>query len=243
MATFSWAGATDIGRARRSNQDAVLPDDTGLGPGPVVVAVADGLGAYQGSEVAARLAIDSIATAGLADLGPEGLVTAAHTRIVDHIDAIIGAQPGMSRMSTTLTLAVLRPGGLIDIGHVGDSRAYGSDGLGITQLTTDHTVAMDLVRAGHLSAAEATRHPGWHTMSNWLGRDHPFWVETQALVLGHGDRLLLCSDGLSNMLPDESIGALLYSGTPDEACWALIDAANHAGGVDNISVVVVAMEV
>jgi PPM family protein phosphatase len=242
MVTFSWAGATDVGRARRSNQDAVLPDDTGLGPGPVVVAVADGLGGYAGSDVAARLAIEAVASSSPADSGPEELVAAAHRRILDHIDLIADSQPALVDMSTTLTLAVLQPGGLVEIGHVGDSRAYGSDGAGMAQLTTDHTVAMDLVRAGRLSEMEAPGHPGWHTMSNWLGRSHSYWVETRAVVCGLGDRLLLCSDGLSNMLPGPVIYSILHSGTPDEVCSALIAAANDAGGSDNISVVVVSVE-
>ena len=242
MVTFSWAGATDIGLVRRTNQDAVLPDDMGLGPGPVVVAVADGLGAYAGSEIASRLVIDAISTCPADEMNPEQLVAVAHQRLTDHIEVVEKIHPALVNMSTTLTLAILRPGGLIEIGHIGDSRAYGSDGLGIAQLTTDHTIAMDLVRAGRLAARDAAGHPGWHTMSNWLGREHRYWVETHALVFGRGDRLLLCSDGLSNLVPEDVIGGLLYAGTPDESCTALIDAANRAGGSDNISVVVVSVE-
>jgi len=242
MVTYAWAGATHVGVTRLLNQDAVLPDDLGLGPGPVVVAVADGLGAYQGSEVASRLAIEAIASGPIADIGPAELVAAAHDRIVRHIESIADEQPGMAQMSTTLTLAVLRRDGLIEVGHVGDSRAYRWDGWRLAQVTNDHTVAMDLVRAGRLAEIDAPRHPGWHTMSNWLGIDAPYWVETHELVLGSNERFLLCSDGLSNMVPDDVVGSLLRSGSADEACTALIHAANQAGGADNVSVVVVAVE-
>ena len=140
-------------------------------------------------------------------------------------------------MATTLTLACLRPGGLIEIGHVGDSRAYVGDGTTLLQVSEEHTAAMDLVRSGELAADDAEDHPGWHTISSWIGWE-ACRADSKELQLEAGERLLLCSDGLSNMVGDDDIASLLFSGSPDEAAAALIAAANAAGGSDNITVVV-----
>lgn len=237
MINYRWSGATDVGRLRLRNEDAVLPNDVGLGPGPVVVAVADGLGGHPGGDIASRLAVSAVSI-GTLDAGPEALVDAAHVRLRNRISELIGDHPEMVAMATTLTLAILHPGGRIEIGHVGDSRAYVSDGRLLAQLTNDHTVAMDLVREGALTEGEAEQHAGWHVMSNWLGWDD-CRVETHELELRPSERLLLCSDGLTNMVPHDEVRSLLFDGTAEEACQRLVAAANEAGGADNISVVVV----
>jgi serine/threonine protein phosphatase PrpC len=145
------------------------------------------------------------------------------------------------QMATTLTFAVLIPDATVLIGHVGDSRAYIGDGTDIIQVTNDHTVAMDKVGTGELSLADAEHDPRWHVLSNWIGWE-PHRLETWELRVEPGDRLLLCSDGLSNMIDDDSIVELLFSGMPQAVSRKLIDAANDAGGSDNISVVVVEVE-
>lgn len=239
--TYLWAGASDVGRVRLVNEDAVLPNDLGVGPGPVTVAIADGLGGHPGGDVASRLAIDAIASAPTDEVGPADLVQLAHERLRAHIATAAEHDPSLIAMSTTLTLAILRPGGTVHIGHVGDSRAYRWDQFEFSQVTTDHTVAMDLVRMGRLDPEEASHHPGWHRVSNVVGWAD-CWVETHRLVMERGDRLLLCSDGLSNMLDDTVMEQLVRSGPPEPACQALIVAGNDAGGLDNISVVVVLYE-
>ena len=238
MVTYSWAGATDSGKSRDRNEDAVLPNDVGLGPGPVVVAVADGLGGHPGGDIASRLAVSAVSTGGSGEPRAAGLVDAAHLRIRRHIAAAIDEDPELQAMATTLTLAVLGTGGSVEIGHVGDSRAYLGDRTRFTQVTEDHTVAMERVRAGAISIEDAPNDPGWHTISNWLGLE-ACRTETHNLEMLPGERLLLCSDGLFNMVPDDTIGSLLFSGTPDVSAHGLIAAANEAGGADNISVVVV----
>lgn len=238
MVNYNWAGATDSGKSRNRNEDAVLPDDVGLGPGPVVVAVADGLGGHPGGDVASRLAVSAVSTARGNEPRAADLIEAARLRIRQHIVAAVDEDPGLLEMATTLTLAVLGADGAVEIGHVGDSRAYLGDRTQFVQVTEDHTIAMDRVRAGELSVENAADHPDWHTISNWLGMEEGR-AEIHELELLPGERLLLCSDGLSNMVPDDAIAPLLFSGTPDASAHALIAAANDAGGADNISVVVV----
>jgi protein phosphatase len=238
MVNYNWAGATDSGKSRNRNEDAVLPNDVGLGPGPVVVAVADGLGGHPGGDIASRLAVSAVSTGGGEAPRAADLIEAAQVRIRQHIFAAMDQDPALLEMATTLTLAVLGADGAVEIGHVGDSRAYLGDRTQFVQVTEDHTVAMDKVRAGELTIEQARRDPGWHTISNCLGME-PSRPETHQLELLPGERLLLCSDGLSNMVPDDGIAPLLFSGTPDASAHALISAANDAGGADNISVVVV----
>jgi serine/threonine protein phosphatase PrpC len=234
--TYRWAGITDVGKTRTENQDSVYPD--GLGEGSSgVVAVADGLGGHPGGDIASRCAIDAVAQA------PEGidgaeLVGAAHDRIIARIAESLGERSELIAMATTLTLAVLSPTEPIEVAHVGDSRAYLAKGSNIVQVTEDHTHGMDRVVAGEMSLEEAQQHPDWHVMSNWLGFES-YRVASYRVPMEPGDRLLLCSDGLSNMLGDDQIAEILAVGTAERSAAALIDAANEAGGLDNITVVVV----
>jgi protein phosphatase len=234
--TYRWAGITDTGKTRTENQDSVYPD--GLGEGSSgVVAVADGLGGHPGGDIASRCAVDAVADA------PEGidgaeLVGAAHDRIIARIAEALGERSELIAMATTLTVAVLSPTGPIEVAHVGDSRAYLADGSNIVQVTEDHTHGMDRVVAGELSLEEAQQDPDWHVMSNWLGFES-YRVASYRVPVEPGDRLLLCSDGLSNMLDDDQIVAILAVGAVERSAAALIDAANEAGGLDNVTVVVV----
>jgi serine/threonine protein phosphatase PrpC len=234
--TYRWAGITDVGKTRIENQDSVYPD--GLGEGSSgVVAVADGLGGHPGGDIASRCAIDAVAQA------PEGidgaeLVGAAHDRIIARIAEALGERSELIAMATTLTLAVLSPTEPIEVAHVGDSRAYLASGSNIVQVTEDHTHGMDRVVAGEMSLEEAQQDPDWHVMSNWLGFES-YRVASYRVPVEPGDRLLLCSDGLSNMLGDDQIAEFLAVGPVERSVVALLDAANDAGGLDNITVVVV----
>jgi len=233
---YRWAGATDTGRTRTENQDAVLP--VGIGEGTSgLVAVADGLGGHPGGDIASRCAIDALIDAPPA-VGAASLVGASHDRIIARIAEALGERSELIAMATTLTLAVLSPTEPIEVAHVGDSRAYLAHGSSIVQVTEDHTHGMDRVVAGEMSLEEAKQDPDWHVMSNWLGFES-YRVATFRVPVEPGDRLLLCSDGLSNMLADDQIAEILAGGAVERSAAALIDAANEAGGLDNITVVVV----
>jgi protein phosphatase len=234
--SYIWAGSTDPGVVRDHNEDAVHPSGTGGGDAGVV-GVADGLGGHPGGDVASRLAIETVATAEQYD--PAELVADARRRVVEHLMVATEETPELIAMATTLTVAMLRPASQVAVGHVGDSRLYLlRDGV-LHQITEDHTIAVDMVRRGELTPEEAEEDPAWHVISNWIGfeRSH---VETHEISVEPGDRLLLCTDGLSNMVDDSQIEAILGEPSLVEACAErLIAAANEAGGLDNISVAVV----
>jgi PPM family protein phosphatase len=234
----TWAAATDTGHVRAENQDAVFPTGSGRGTPPLLFAVADGLGGEPGGAEASRVAI-----AGITDLAQHPptaaeVVLAAERSLHQRIREHIVTEPALARMSTTLTVAVIAGDGTLDVGHVGDSRLYIFNNGQLAQVTDDHSVAMDMVRRGEIPLEEAPDHPLWHTISNVLGIE-PARIETVSLETQPGDRILLCTDGLTNMVPDPEIAALLTSHPDDSECVsALIDAANEAGGVDNTTVVV-----
>lgn len=236
MNTYLWAGATDVGRQRTENQDSVLPDGSGGGSG-LVVAVADGLGGHPGGDIASRCAIDAL-TGGDPGIGAAELARLSQRAIFEKIVAEMDTRRELIEMATTLTLAVLDADGPVEVGHVGDSRAYLHDGESLVQVTEDHTVGMDLVLAGEMTLEEAEASPEWHVLSNVLGFG-TFRVASHKVRMHRGHRLLLCTDGLTNMVDDDEIAAFVSTGDPSVAARLLIDAANAAGGVDNISVVVV----
>jgi protein phosphatase len=222
---------TDVGRVRSVNEDSfVLDDDAG------VFAVADGMGGHQGGEVASAIAIDALRT-GLADGRPvEDVIVDANTAVV----ARASEDPGLRGMGTTLTAAVLGDDHVLVIGHVGDSRAYLLRGESLEQLTVDHSVVAELIAAGQLTEAEAEIDPRRAMITRALGIDVDVEVDLIPLPLAVGDRVLLCSDGLNAMLRDDDVADVLRSvADRTSAAQALVDAANGAGGVDNITVLLI----
>ena len=235
--TFLWAAATDVGRVRGHNEDALWPrpgDEgraSGEADGEFLAAVADGMGGHIGGEVASRLAIEAAVAA-------EG---AAVERLRAANAAVVGTaldKPRLAGMGTTMTLAIFSPGA-VEIGHIGDSRAYLYREGALAQLTRDHSLMADMIASGELTPEQAAVHPFRSVITRALGMESRVVIDRVARDLLPGDRLLLCSDGLTTMLPDAEIGALLSRGDPAAAAAALVAEANRAGGADNISVVVV----
>jgi len=223
------ATRTDVGRVRAGNEDAFLAIDDGT-----LVAVADGMGGHQAGEVASAMAIESLHD-GLAQGVPiadaiEAANTAVVTRAARELD--------LRGMGTTLTAGVL-DGSRLVIGHVGDSRCYLLRDGALTQVTTDHSVVAELIAAGELTEAEALVDPRRAMITRALGIDATVQVDVLDLDLEPGDRLLLCSDGLTTMVRDPAIAEILTS-EPDRerAAAELVEAANLAGGADNITVLV-----
>jgi PPM family protein phosphatase len=142
-------------------------------------------------------------------------------------------------MGTTVTMAELDPDGTATIGHVGDSRAYLLRDGRLRQLTDDHSVVAEYLAAGKIRPEDIPRHPQRSMLTRALGLARHVDVDAFTETLHPGDRLLLCTDGLNSMITDDDIVTYLVDGTPDEAVWNLIEAANAAGGHDNVSVVVV----
>jgi len=228
--------ATDVGRVRKVNQD--LPLET-----MNLFAVADGMGGHVGGEVAAQVAVDALLRVFTREPTRAGLRDA-----FDKANSAVwqeGQEHSELRgMGTTLTALALVGGDdgrdTLALANVGDSRAYlFSDGL-IVQVTADHSLAEERMRHGEITEEEAAVHPQRHILTRALGVSSEVEADMWDLTLRSGDRLVLCSDGLSNELTSEELAAVLSSvPDPGEAAQRLVEIANEHGGSDNITVVVV----
>jgi serine/threonine protein phosphatase PrpC len=226
---------TDTGRQRRANEDSLLASS------PLFV-VADGMGGAQAGEVASRIAVESFRP-GLRDAPEPELALATLARAANaRIHELSHANAEQAGMGTTLT-AVYVGEEEIAIAHVGDSRAYCLRDGQLLRLTDDHSLVDELMRQGRLTPEEAVEHPQRSVITRALGPEWTVEVDTRSFRGRTGDVYLLCSDGLTTMLPEERIADLLVANPrlPD-AGEALIAAANEAGGRDNITVVLLRLE-
>lgn len=234
--TLVWASATDTGRVRDHNEDAVWPEPgRGETSETLLVAVADGMGGHAAGEVASRTAVEAARSVGGS---AARRVQAANLAVID----TASKQSRLSGMGTTLVVAQLDGDGSVDIAHVGDSRAYLVTDDRLEQITSDHSYVAEMIEAGRMTEEEAEVHPYRSVVTRAVGLDRRVDVDTHAVTMVTGDRLLVCSDGLSSMLDDGAIAEILDAHPdPGEAVEALVEAANLAGGADNITVVVVDM--
>jgi protein phosphatase len=226
---------TDTGRQRRENEDCAFAR------APVFV-VADGMGGAQAGEVASRIAVDAFAQ-GLPDSGtPEARLANRVQEANQKIWEQSRSRHEQAGMGTTLTAAFLDDSELA-IAHVGDSRAYLFRDGSLKRLTQDHSLVDELVRRGKLTEEQAAEHPQRSIITRALGAEPTVEVDTWTYPVHAGDVILLCSDGLTSMVPEERLEAIL-AGTTDlkVAAQQLIDEANAAGGRDNITVVLSRIE-
>jgi PPM family protein phosphatase len=225
---------TDIGRARELNEDSYMVQDP-------LFAVADGVGGHLGGEVASSMAIEALDALD----GSDGLMQAlvdeiqkANRRVLEKGQG----DPALQGMGTTLTVLMVE-GEKAHVAHVGDSRAYLLRDGSLKQLTEDHTLVQRMVAEGRISPEEAGRHPQRSILTRAIGLDEDVPVEQLTLDVHGGDRLLLCTDGLTDMIGDELIQAVLETERdPQAVSDRLVEEANRAGGEDNITVVVVDFE-
>ena len=233
---YVWATGTHQGRIRERNEDSVFPEASGAGEGPFLAGVADGMGGHVAGNIASTLALTTATEEPAdADIDIADRVLAANEAIRDRVRD----EPNLAGMGTTMTLGLFSKDGPATIGHVGDSRCYLLRDGEIERVTSDHTVVADLVALGHIKSEDVDIHPQRHLLTRSLGLG-PVTVDTEHLDHEAGDRLHFCSDGLTSMLNDNEIRAILSSGSDLEATvWILIEAANAAGGIDNITVAVV----
>jgi protein phosphatase len=230
------AGLTDPGRVRRRNEDSFVCN-------PPLFAVADGMGGAQAGEVASRLAATAFHEYHEADaLDPEARLRSIIQEANRRIYARASSDPHASGMGTTITAALVS-GARVSVGHVGDSRAYLFRDDTLEQLTEDHSLVADLVRSGRLTPEEAEVHPQRSVITRALGTDAAVTVDSFSVEAKPGDVYLLCSDGLTTMLSSGSVRtALAETSTLEEAARRLIGEANAAGGEDNVTVVLFAVE-
>jgi len=226
------AGVSDTGRRRRRNEDSYVCE-------PPLFAVADGMGGAQAGEVASRLAAAVLQEVNGEQLSPGAiaeLIQEANRRVFQRSNEDAAA----SGMGTTLTVALVESSDTVAIGHVGDSRAYRVRDGRLEQLTEDHSLVGEMMRSGKLSAEEAEAHPQRSVITRALGTEPDVDVDTFTVETEPGDVFLLCSDGLTTMVPDREILSLLGAsgGDLERAARRLVEAANRSGGEDNITVVV-----
>ena len=249
--TFTWAVSSDPGLRRSSNEDSYCTrPDLGL------YIVADGMGGHVAGEVASRVAVEAIEifiqeTAG-ADknrtwpfpfepaLSLEANRLKAAFRLANRrIASTIADSHDLRGMATTASSLLTGPDGAC-VAHVGDSRVYVLRGGNLQQITNDHSWVEEQVRAGTMTATAARQHPWRNVVTRALSGGEDPEVDVTQVQPVQSERYLLCSDGLFSVVPDEQIAALL--GTPgvslEDVCQKLIDAANAAGGPDNITALV-----
>jgi protein phosphatase len=227
---------TDTGRQRNANEDSLFI------AAPLFV-VADGMGGAQAGEVASKAAAESF-SGELPQAPPERLLEETIEAANRTIHELARKDPSLSGMGTTTTAALVDlEGETVAIGHVGDSRAYRLRGAKFEQLTRDHSLVEEMRRKGQLTDAQAEDHPQRSIITRALGPEPEVQVDVQTVPAQDGDVFLICSDGLTTMLDDETIGRILARATSLQAAVrALVDEANRAGGRDNITVVTFRVE-
>src|SRR5437588_2157678 len=234
MTELRAGGATDTGLVRDHNEDNYLTDE-GL------FAVADGVGGHKAGEVASQTAVDTLQRE-FREPTTDGLVDAVKTANRTVWD-LAESNPDQRGMGTTLTaVALVNEDGeeRLAVVNVGDSRAYLLQQGELEQLTEDHSLVEQLVREGQLTPEEAMVHPRRSIITRALGLDPDVEVDSWELTPYKGDRLLLCSDGLTNEVSDEQIASMLRTvSDPEEAARQLVQEARDHGGSDNITCVVV----
>ncbi len=240
--TLEFFSATDVGRARDNNEDSVALDD-----GAGLAVLADGMGGYNAGEVASQMLTSFISSElgrWLKEGGREaraGEVKRAMDICVDNANRAIfnaaNTNPRYAGMGTTLVLGVFRPEGLL-LGHVGDSRGYRLRAGRLSQITRDHSLLQEQIDAGLLTTEEAAFSSNKNLVTRAVGVEDTVLLELHLHEVQPGDTYLFCSDGLSDMLDDDSLANLL-NGNPalPEAAQALVAAANDMGGRDNIALV------
>ena len=245
---------SDVGRVRELNEDSflALTPPALVSDLDAVLAVADGMGGHDAGEVASDMAVrllDQWFVSGeysrqvpYSPSHPDYYVVVLKEllgAVNDEVYRLASHRDGTAGMGTTVTVALAQARHLI-VGHVGDSRAYLLRGDRLLQLTQDHTWVAEQWQAGRLSPAEAACHPRRHVLTRALGQGPLVRVDAGMHELLQEDTLLLCSDGLSSLVPEDAIRQTLASApNAQAACHQLVAWANHRGGTDNISVLVV----
>jgi PPM family protein phosphatase len=232
---YDLALRTDVGTDRQNNEDSCGHrfdgDDT------IVFAVADGIGGYEGGEVASAMAIevtlDSYCSSPEA-WGPAKRLHRAVQRANIEIHNRALTIPELRRMGTTLTAAVVA-GGALNVAHVGDCRLFLIRDGRISQLTKDHTMVQERVRMGLMTAARAKNHPERSALSRSIGHDLIVSVDRIAVGLRQHDRLVLCTDGLYNVIDERELERTIRSLDCAAACNKLIEIANQRGAADNVT--------
>lgn len=225
-----WGARSDVGCVRSHNEDSYLVQQP-------LFAVCDGMGGHAAGEVASSIAVETIARTAPNEADPSRLAAAVEAANAAVIEAAVNGL-GKPGMGCTATCAYIE-GSTLAIAHVGDSRAYLLHEGALIRVTHDHSYVEELVDAGEITADEARVHPNRSVITRALGSDPAMYADHFSLAIEEGDRLILCSDGLSSMIPDYEIETIANQSSTAQICVDnLVDAALAAGGHDNVTVVV-----
>lgn len=242
-------GRTDIGLVRKVNEDSYLREKLEGIEKAYLYIVADGMGGHNAGEVASSMAVQEVAdyirenTEKLMsdDKNVLDLIKKAVLNANDIIYKTSILESNCTGMGTTLTMALVKDQTLF-VGHVGDSRIYLIRDNEIKKLTEDHSLVAELLKTGSIKPEEANNHPQKNIITRALGTEYSLEVDVFQYELECGDYILICTDGLSNLICENEIMASIDNSKDiDEACEALIGKAKEKGGFDNISVIIIQM--
>ncbi len=231
---------TDIGRRRSENQDYIYGSDTSVGNLPNLFVVADGMGGHRAGSYASSHAVDILVNTvkNNADYNPVRIMRYGIEEANREILRKAEESEERKGMGTTMVVATI-VGELMYVANVGDSRLYLIDNE-IRQITKDHSLVQEMVRVGELSQEEARNHPEKNIITRALGAEFSVDIDFFDIDVDEGSTILLCSDGLTNMVEDREIREIVkHDSDLNERGQSLLDAANNHGGMDNISVVLV----
>ncbi len=236
--TFS---ITDIGKKRKMNQDYVYTSEMPVGPLPNLFLVADGMGGHKAGDYASKCAIETIVETveSSTDTGAVAVLEKAICRANDVVRQRAESDEALYGMGTTMVAATLN-GSSLCVANVGDSRLYVVGGREIRQITRDHSLVEEMVQMGGIGRDQARNHPDKNIITRAIGAEDDLKIDFFQVKLSKGDIVLMCSDGLTNMIEDEEIRMILH-GQRDlvEKAEGLVNAANNNGGKDNIAVVLI----
>lgn len=241
LKTFS---RTDIGRKRKLNQDYVFTSEEAVGNLSNVFIVADGMGGHAAGDYASKTAVETIVSS--LEQSFEKNPTISLRKAIETANDVIyrtaEGDPSLEGMGTTVVAATF-VGKFLEVLNVGDSRLYVMNDKKITQITVDHSLVEEMVRRGGIARSEARNHPDKNIITRAVGIKPGVEADVYTVELESGDTVLLCTDGLTNMVEDEKI-RMIVSASSDvaEATIRLVEAANAAGGKDNVSVVLIRYE-
>ncbi|MDE5931443.1 MAG: Stp1/IreP family PP2C-type Ser/Thr phosphatase [Lachnospiraceae bacterium] len=231
---------TDIGHRRQINQDFVYLSETPVGNLPNIFIVADGMGGHNAGEFASRYAVETIVEEVKASFekNPTIILSKAINKANAYIRQKAGGDMALMGMGTTIVIATCI-GKYLEVANVGDSRLYLVND-GIEQVTIDHSLVEEMIQRGGIDRRSARNHPDKNIITRALGARNTIEADFFNLELEAGDIVLLCSDGLTNMVEDEDIQKILKSGgSLKERAETLVRMANDNGGKDNISVIII----
>lgn len=238
LKTFS---ITNIGKKRKLNQDFVYTSEQPVGNLPNVFIVADGMGGHKAGDYASKVTVETMVAEIAASRETETVAILEHA--IRTANALIrkraAESPDLEGMGTTVVAATCK-GDILQVANVGDSRLYVANSKEIRQITRDHSLVEEMVRMGGIDREEARNHPDKNIITRAVGADDVVKPDFFTVKLDAGDMILMCTDGLTNMLEDEEIRMIL-DGARDmvEKAEELVKAANENGGRDNISVILI----